>query len=53
MKTQQEINEKKTLVDLQLQNLCKLLNAEVTNSLCVDHTGKVTRKITLTYNDPE
>ena len=39
-----------TMIRMQLDNLSALLDAEVTRSSTLDHTGKETRKVTLTYS---
>ena len=45
--------EKSIFVDVQLQNLCKLLNAELNTYICSDYTGKHWNKIELIYSDEE
>ena len=39
-----------TMIRMQLDNLSALLGAEVTRTSTLDHTGKETRKVTLTYS---
>jgi hypothetical protein len=45
--------EKSIFVNLQLQNICKLLNAELNTYVCSDHTGKHWNKVELIYSDEE
>ena len=38
-----------TMIRMQLDNLCALLDAEVTRTSTLDHTGKEEKKVILTY----
>lgn len=38
---------------LQLGNCAKILNGEIKHYTCVDHTGKITKKYVIEYDDPE
>lgn len=38
---------------LQLGNCARILNGEIKHYTCVDHTGKVTKKYVIEYDDPE
>ena len=43
--------DKQIMVQIQLDNLSKLLDAEIKHIIGVDHSGKTYRKIEITYED--
>jgi hypothetical protein len=44
---------RKTMVQIQLRNLESLLDGEVSHQTLVDHTGKVSYRYTITYQETD
>ena len=44
--------EKKIMIDMQLENVSKLLNGKVHHLTTSDHTGKVSYKYVIEYENP-
>ncbi len=44
--------EKKIIIDMQLENVSKLLNGKVHHLTTSDHTGKVSYKYVIEYENP-
>ena len=44
---------KQFVAEINLDNLARCLNAEVKHLTCVDHNGKVWKKIELIYDETE
>lgn len=50
-KTMTTDQEKQALIQIQIDNLCKLMNATYKWSTVVDHTRKTSQKLTFTIDD--
>ena len=42
--------EEKFAIEIQLDNICRILGGEVVKSSCLNHLGESCEKITITYN---
>ena len=42
--------EKKFALEIQLDNICRILGGEMVKSSCLNHLGESYEKITITYN---
>jgi len=44
-------SERKFIIQLQLNNVCEILDGEIKYSTLLDHTGDQKRRISITYKD--